>query len=812
MAHRPLIPLLLTFIGGLLLSQSGFFQSAHRSYLSLPFLLSGLFLVVLLSPSRFSRWSLLPLFFLLGAFLIPRNGGESTIQDLAIRGERVLLEGTVLKPLSSSGDIARYAIRIHWLKEKKERHPEERRIDAKCRLTIYRNPRLFHPGDRVRFPAKLGTFRNFNNPGRYDYELSMRSKGYACTASVSDGRMVVPMGKGSLGFPRAWIEGARRGVRDFLRSNLSEDNGGILSALLLGERQGIGASFRERLNRTGLGHILAVSGLHIGLLAWLAFSLFKALLSFSYRVTLATDTRKISALASMLAVTGYTALTGFQVSSQRAMIMALVYFSSIIIGRDRDLWSTLAIAAFLVLSLDPAAVSSISFQLSFMAVVGILFLAPKLMRGLPSPPLSTETKTGPILKGLYSYLVGTAVVTLSAVFFLLPVSAYYFHQVSLVAVPANMTVLPILGLWVLPLGLLSVFSLPLSHVISRSLLEASTWGLDLMKIIVELWADIPWAAIWTVIPSIFEMMLFYGLLLLILSWRGRRWARPAIVMILSLFLADISYWVLKTQFNRTLQVTFLDVGQGNAALVRFPGRQRMLIDGGGFSRDTFDVGKLVVAPYLLDSKIRRVDYLVLSHPHPDHMNGLRFIARQFRPKEFWYNGRKGGGESFQELMHIVDSGDTVIFLPKELTEPRNVSGVKVELLHPPPRGGDKWKPNDSSMVVRMSYKGISFLFPGDIEEAGEEIVVQRAGTRLRSDILLVPHHGGRTSSSTKFLDAVKPRICVISCGRGNPYGFPHPETLERLERTGCRILRIDQVGSINISVDKEGFRVETFLE
>jgi len=738
--------------------------------------------------------------------------------DLADRREKVTLEATVLEQLSSSGDVAGYAIRIHKIKVGRERAATERRTDAKCRLTIYRNARTFHPGDKIHFPARLGLFKNFNNPGGFNYASYMRWKGFDCSASVSDGRMVVPMGMAKLGFPRGWIEGARKSAKEFLWENLPPENAGILVALILGERQRISNSFRDRLNRSGLGHILAVSGLHIGLVALLAFSLFKTLLSFSSRISLKTDIRKVSALLSMVTVIMYTALTGFRVSSQRAMIMALAYFASMIIGRERDLWSTLGIAALVVLSLDPGAISSISFQLSFMAVVGILLLGPQLMQRMPSPFHGTGGEKKPVLRRLYSYMIGTAVVTISAVFFLLPLSAYYFHQVSLVSVPANMTVLPILGLWVLPLGLLAVFFLPFSHFISKCLLGASSWGVDGMKVIAGFWADLPWSACWTFIPNIFEISLFYGFVLFFFAPSRTRWKRPAICLILFFALGDISYWVYRTRFNRPLQVTFLDVGQGNAALIRFPGRKRMLVDGGGFARDTFDVGRMVVAPYLLGSKIGRVDYLVLSHPHPDHLNGLRFIARHFGPSEFWYNGQRPKGESFKDLMSIVESEDIEMRLPMDLAESRSISGVRIEVLHPPPAGdgefryGKEMRTNDLSMVLKISYRGISFLFPGDIEKAGEQLLVKRAGPRLRSDVLLVPHHGGRTSCSRAFLDMVKPSICVISGGRGNPYGFPHPETIKRLKDAGCRILRIDQLGSIDISIDEGGLEVSSFLK
>ena len=204
-------------------------------------------------------------------------------------------------------------------------------------------------------------------------------KGLTCSASISDGRRIVPMGPGYLPFPRGLIETIQKPVRDLFKERLDTRNFALFRALILGERQGIDPGLREPFNQTGLGHILAVSGLHIGLVAWAAFFLFKWVLSRSYRLALEIDIRKMSAFLTAFPVIGYTLLAGFQVSSQRAMIMILTFLGSLILGREREVWSTLALAGLIILFLDPNALFSISFQLSFMAVIGILWLTPAIL-------------------------------------------------------------------------------------------------------------------------------------------------------------------------------------------------------------------------------------------------------------------------------------------------------------------------------------------------------------------------------------------------------------------------------------------------
>jgi competence protein ComEC len=243
----------------------------------------------------------------------------------------------------------------------------------------------------------------------------------------------------------------------------------------------------------------------------------------------------------------------------------------------------------------------------------------------------------------------------------------------------------------------------------------------------------------------------------------------------------------------------------------------MLIDGGGFSRGTFDVGRMVAAPFLFHSKMLRVDYLVLTHPQADHMNGLHFIASHFHPKEFWYSGYGVKNHSFRELMKVLEAKKVKKLLPTDLRAGREISGVKVEVLHPTPDENEEQLLetsaglNNHSLVLKLSYGGKTLLFPGDLERPGEEMVISRVGSLLKSDVLLAPHHGSKSSSSKAFLQMVRPHICVISCGNGNYFGFPHSETLKRLRAIGCDVMRIDQVGAVQLFVAPEHFEVKSFL-
>jgi competence protein ComEC len=226
---------------------------------------------------------------------------------------------------------------------------------------------------------------------------------------------------------------------------------------------------------------------------------------------------------------------------------------------------------------------------------------------------------------------------------------------------------------------------------------------------------------------------------------------------------------------------------------------------------------MVIAPFLWHRKIGTVDTLVLSHPQADHMNGLRFIAETFHPKEFWYSGDPVETPSYKDLMRTLEENNISIKLPEQLQEEIRINGSEIEVLYPEPATKMGVMPskgkelNNRSMVLRISYAGTSILFPGDLEEMGEKRLLDRAGNRVKSDILLSPHHGSRTSSSEPFLEMVAPKVCVISSSEDRFGRFPHPSVLKRLAQMECESICISSSGAVTVRVASEGFDIHSFL-
>ena len=339
-----------------------------------------------------------------------------------------------------------------------------------------------------------------------------------------------------------------------------------------------------------------------------------------------------------------------------------------------------------------------------------------------------------------------------------------------------------------------------------------------------------WPGAWerTFTPTAIELALIYGLLILWLAPRPQaatpaggaggsgppaegggplppaqpraaRWRRRCAAIALAAIALDAVWWTDDRYFNPKLRVTFLSVGQGDGAVVRFPGSRVMLVDAGGSFSDDFDPGERVVAAYLWSHKIMHVDYLALSHPEVDHFGGFNFVARNFSPSEFWAIGVPSPDHKYEALLEVLAAAKVRLRLMDSHSASQEIAGVTVDCLNPDPALSASR--NDSSMMLMLSFGANRILFTGDIEARGEQAVLAR-GRDLRATVIKVPHHGSRTSSSPVFVEAVHPAVAVISLGYGNRYGFPEPAVVERYRQAGALVLRTDRCGAVTIAADQ----------
>jgi len=626
---RPLVPAVCSTIAGILMGH-WFLRGISLPVFVIPsFILVCLGITFLIPPKARTAW-LVAVFALVGINSSMNSPTLTRLPDGLDKAERITVEGSIYSPPRLGLNTARF-----YLHAEKIFLPHEvRSVTINIQVTIYKYRGDLNVGQRIRFPAKLREFRNFNNPGGFDYRFFMQARGLSFAATVSDGRYVVPMGEGKLGLVGRVLEKIRGPLRNYLHERLAHNVSPIYSALILGERQNVTPELREPFDRAGIGHIMAVSGLHLGLVAWLFYMAFRWLLSLSYRLTLLTDIRKLAALLTTIPVITYGLIAGGQVSAQRAMIMVLAFLFSVIIGKEKDVWSSLALAALIILTLMADSLFTASFQLSFIAVAGILWLTPIFLSKIKGLGGDTEfLAKNRILHPVLMYLAGLLAVTVAAAIVTTPLIAYHFNRFCPVALPANLTVVPIVGLWVIPLGLVSCIVFPFSPAIAGLFLTAGAAGLDGAAFMARFWADIPWSTAWVIRPTWVEMALFYGLLFAGVNLLKARAYRIILIVVLILVCADVGYWVYQARFSKDLRVTVLDAGRADVALIQFPGHERMVIARNAFGSGGFDLGRRTVAPCLWHKKIGRIDYLLLPNPYGQQTDRLQFMIKAFHPRE-----------------------------------------------------------------------------------------------------------------------------------------------------------------------------------
>jgi competence protein ComEC len=759
--------------------------------------------------------------------------------------------------------LKKFVLRADTLKHKKATH----RVTGRIRVTVSGKGPVLSRGDRVVFRSRLRQPRNFNNPGGFNYRRYMAFKGLWRTAYTKGSRLRVVQ-RASSGGPAQQLNDIRRTLAALIDRAGKGPSAAVLKALVIGDRTTISSELRDGFNRAGVGHVLAISGLHVGIVATVAFFFFNLLLRLVRPLLWRAWTLKGAAILSLLPVGIYGLVSGMSPSTQRAVIMVGAFLMTFLFERERDTLNTLALAAFIILIWFPPALFSISFQLSFMAVLSILYGLSCIQKAKPID--GQDVKTG-FAHQLRRKSVGFFLVSLLAICGTLPLVMFYFNQISLIGLFANFVVVPLVGFVVIPCGLLTLFLYPVSSQVAYGCVQICLFVLDYVLLVINYFADLPFAAVKTITPSLFEMVCYYALGWVVLNGLNTRRAavgyrdfpntradrvttqdrylkpqgrfgldrllfrvaavyrsltlgsaakRGAIIglVVVSALLVDAGYWFARRHLNGDLRVTYIDVGQGNSALLELPGGHTALIDGGGFSdNNTFDMGARVLAPFLWRKKIRTIDTLVLSHPNSDHLNGLIFIARHFNVKTIWTNNEPRTTLGYKRFKKII--AQEQINLPDFQQMPRQqlINGVEFCFLYPPAdflarKAHQKWRStNNNSLVVKVSFGDISFLFAGDIMAEAEQELVEFSGADLGCDILLVPHHGSRTSSSQPFISSVQPNVAVFSAGWKNRFRLPHPTVLAAYEKIGCQIFRTDKNGAIMIKTDGNRLSVSYWL-
>lgn len=548
-------------------------------------------------------------------------------------------------------------------------------------------------------------------------------------------------------------------ICSILENSFAEDTAPFAKALLLGETSDLDYETDTDLKISGIRHIIAVSGLHISIL-------FGALEMLTFRK------RYLTALVGLPGLFFFAALAGFSPSVSRACVMVALMLLARLLNRDYDGPTALAFAALGILTLNPMAISSVSFQLSFASVAGIFLFSPGIQKWVRS--LFGEIKQGSIKARLVGWFSSSVSVTLSAMALTSPLCAWYFGMVSLIGVVTNL-----LTLWVISIlfyGLLTVCLVyPIWHLGAEFLGWILGWLVRCVLLVAKILADFPLAAVYTSSPYIVAWLVFvYGLLVVFLASRNRRPALLGSCACVGLCLALLGSWMEPALDN--VRLTVLDVGQGQCILLQSGGCTFMVDCGGDSDTGTADLA----AQTLLGQGIHRLDGMILTHCDRDHAGGAEYFLSRMDTQMLIQpeNGEISGAEQ-------------IIYAAEEL---RMTFGDATLTIYPPTFPGDS---NETSLCVLFETENCDILITGDRSGFGERSLLRNA--RIGDvDVLIAGHHGSKYATCEELLEAVQPEIVCISAGRDNSYGHPAQETLDRLSQFGCSVYRTDQLGTITI--------------
>ena len=634
-------------------------------------------------------------------------------------------------------------------------------------------------GDRVLVSGRLRSPQPARNPGGFDARTYYASRGVHALMSVRDARSYrVTLRNTSFTWQTGVIDPLRNSIERSIDRTMRGDSAALLKGILLGARRQLPEDLLDTFRTIGLAHILAVSGLHVGLITLVIHTLLSVL-----RLP-----RNIVGGGTLGVLVLYAFITNLTPSVIRATIMAALFLAGRQLDRQTDTVNILAVAAIVILLIWPSALFDLSFQLSFLATYAIITGYPRMKELLPERISRSE-------KWWARWLRDGLLVSVAAQFGALPVVAGTFYQVSWMSAVANLFIGPLVFLNT-TFGVLTALTGPLYIEIARLFSAANTLVLYAMIHLSKAFSGAPSALVEVPAPSILFFASFYGAGLLLL-WkpdgdRGRRSRLGLLALSLLLF----GYNLLP---DRSLRITVLDVGQGDAIFIACPNGRTLLVDGGART-PFYDAGARVILPFMRAKGYRRVDTIIVTHPDLDHYGGLRAVVESVDVGEVLSSGVVSESRSYQAWRDAIERRDIpyrAVVMGDTLAA---LGGVRGLFLHPDPlflSGPAKSNSNEVSVVLRLSLGEFSMLLTGDIEAKGEAATVRRP-SMLKSTVLKSPHHGSRSSSGSAFLNAVDPEAVAVSAGMYNNFGHPSPEVIERYRRQGAEVFRTDEGGAVLI--------------
>ncbi|HKR21554.1 MAG TPA: DNA internalization-related competence protein ComEC/Rec2 [Pyrinomonadaceae bacterium] len=778
---------------------------------------------------RFAGWMLLAAMFFAGAVLATQQ-----TQPVAMSPGQSVLTGV----LDGPPEYARARVYLTLLVE------DGRVVSLLClgNEREYRALNLRY-GARVRVTATLARTDNYRNPGVSPLSEYLERKGYAATGVVKRASAIVRLEDTRVFPPLAWLYVLRERLQREIDSHFDAETAGVLGAAVLGNRHNLSNAASERFREGGTFHVLVISGLHISFIGGIVLLGVRRL----------TNRRVLQFVLPATIVWGYSIAVGAESSVVRAALMFTFVGAGAVLFRPATSLNALGGAALVLLVHSPKELFDPSFQLTFLSVLAIVAVAWPLLRKFaaigswyptsesPYPPscsrglkafcevlfwserhwkqeIARSTHHYRIFKvplaavlerwhvqRVMRYVFGAVVVSIAVQIVLLPQMILYFHRLSLSSLVLNIVVSILLAV-LAAVALVALIVVQVSGQLAAPLFKLAQMVDWLMVHSVDPFANLGVASLrlpeYSGWPRIVYVVYYVPLLALIIAlnrWQPmarsvtkNRQAFPLAVVQCVLMMSLILHPFSARHMDAQLRVDFLDVGQGDAALITMPDGTTLLVDGGGrpFERASRSVGEAVVSEYLWWRGLDRVDYVLATHADADHIDGLNDVVRNFEVGAALVGRAPANDPEFAKfsqnriILQTIHAGDVIRF-----------GEVEMKILWPPP--GTESNNNDS-VVLKIQFKQISILLTGDIEKKAEAALTT---SNLQSDVVKVAHHGSKTSSTAEFVSATKPRFAIISVGKDSMFGHPHAEVVERWKSIGAEVLTTGECGTITVTTD-----------